>query len=79
MQHLNPSIEIQVYLEKIDREQSYIEDRCYEIGQTRNVLDREEADLLDRHSNLDSAKKICNCTLAGAPVAIWAELQRFGL
>ena len=40
MQRLNPSLEIQVYLDKINREQSYIEDRCYEIGQTRNFLDR---------------------------------------
>ena len=79
MQHLNPSLEIQVYLRKIDREQSYIEDRCYEIGQTRNFLDREEADLLDRHSNLDAAKEICYRALAGDPIAIWAELQRFGL
>ena len=78
MQRLNPSLEIQVYLDKINREQSYIEDRCYEIGQTRNFLDREETDLLERHTNLDLAREICYRALAGDPVAIWAELQRFG-
>ena len=78
MQRSNPSLEIQVYLDKINQEQSYIEDRCYEIGQTRNFLDREETDLLDRYSNLDSAKEICYRALAGEPVMIWAELQRLG-
>ncbi len=79
MQPLNPSLEIQAHLKKIDREQSYIEDRHYEIGQTVNLLERENADLLDRYSDLDSAKEICYSALAGDPVAIWAELQRFGL
>ena len=79
MKPLNPTLEIQVYLEKIDREQSYIDDRCYEIRQTINFLEREEADLLYRFSNLNSAKEICRRALAGEPVAIWAELQRFGL
>ena len=32
MQPLNPSLEIQAHLKKIDREQSYIEDWHYEIG-----------------------------------------------
>lgn len=78
MQYLNPSLEIQVYLDKIDLEQSHIENRCYEIGETRNFLDREETDLFGRYSDLNLAKEICYRALSGEPVAIWAELQRFG-
>ena len=78
MNDLNPSQEIQGYLDKIDREQSYINDRCYEIDQIVNSLECEKVDLLDRYGDLDIAKEICHRALAGEPVAIWAELQRFG-
>lgn len=78
MQCLTPSLEIQMYLEKIDREQSYIENRCCEVDQAVNSLEREKIDLLDRYGDLDTAKEICYRALAGEPVAIWAELQRYG-
>ncbi len=78
MNDLNPSQEIQAYLNKIDQEQSDIEDRFHEIDQNVNFLEREKVNLLDRYGDLDSAKEICYSALAGEPVAIWAELQRFG-
>ena len=54
MNDLNPSQEIQVYLDKIDREQSYIENRFHEIDQNVNFLEREKVDLLDRYGDLDT-------------------------
>ena len=78
MNDLNPSQEIQAYLDKINQERSDIEDRLHEIDQNVNFLEREKVNLLDRYGDLDSAKEICHRALAGEPVAIWAELQRFG-
>ena len=79
MEDLNPSQEIQVYLDKIDREQSYIDDRCYEIERTVNFLECEQGRLtLSLMVIWKKSKVICQRALTGEPVAIWAELQRFG-
>ena len=78
MKNLNPAREIQKYFEMIDQEMSYIDDLRYKIGCLINHLDRMDADLLDCFMKLESAKEICCRSLAGEPVAIWAELQRLG-
>ena len=75
MNDLNPSQEIQAYLDKIVQEQSDIDDRFHEIDQNVNFLEHEKVNLLDRYGNLDSAKEICYRALAGEPVAIWRNFS----
>ncbi|MCE2415944.1 hypothetical protein J4G07_18330 [Candidatus Poribacteria bacterium] len=79
MKNLDPSLEIQKYFEEIDQKMSCIDDLRYAIGCLTNRLESIDADLLDCYMRLELAKEICSRALAGEPIAIWAELQRFGL
>ena len=74
---MNPNQEITIYLEKFEQEQFDIESRRYEIGSEINELEREDAKLADRFNELDPIIDKCQRALAGEPISIWAELQRF--
>ena len=76
---MSPNREITIYLKKLQQEQSDIDDRRYEFSREVHKLEREDATLADRFSELESIIDKCQRALAGEPVSIWAELQRFGL
>ncbi len=71
--------EIKIYLKKFESEQTEIDNQRIEIGRQINTLEREDIKLADRFSKLESIIDKCQRALAGEPVSIWAELQRFGL
>ena len=76
---MNPNQEITIYLEKFEQEQFDIENRRYEIRHEIDELEREDAKLADRFNDLDPIIDKYQRALAGEPILIWAELQRFGL
>ena len=74
---MNPNQEIAIYLKKFEQEQFDIDDRRHEIGSEINELEREDAKLADRFNELDPIIDKCQRALAGEPISIWVELQRF--
>ena len=76
---MNPNQEITTYLKKFEREQSHIEDRRYEIHREIDKLEREDTNLVERFSKLESIIDKCQRALAGEPIFIWDEIERFGL
>ena len=74
---MNPNQEIAIYLKKFEQEQFDIDDRRYEIRREINELEREDANLTEYFNQLESIINKCQCALAGEPISIWVELQRF--
>ena len=74
---MNPNQEIAIYLKKFEQEQFDIDDRRYEIRREINELEREDANLTEHFNQLESIINKCQRALAGEPISIWVELQRF--
>ena len=71
--------EITIYLKRFEQKKFDIADRRYEIRREIDELEREDDALADRFNELESIIDKCQRALAGEPISIWAELQRFGL
>ena len=76
---MNPNQEITIYLEKFEQEQFDINNQRYEIRRKIDELEREDTNLVDRFNKLESIIDKYQRALAGEPIFIWDEIQRFGL
>ncbi len=74
---MNPNREVTIYLKKFEQEQFDIDDRRCELRCEIDELEREDANLVDRFNKLESMIDTCQRALAGEPISIWVELQRF--
>ena len=74
---MSPNREITIHLMKSEQEQFDIENQRYEIRREIDELEREDDYLANRLNELESIIDKCQRALAGEPISIWVELQRF--
>ena len=74
---LNPNREVTIYLKKFEQEQFDIDDRRCEIHREIDELEREDTNLTEHFNKLESIIDKCQRALAGEPIFIWVEIQRF--
>lgn len=69
--------EITIHLRTFKREKSGVNARRSDIGRNIEQFKLKADNLLDQSHEYESRIEICQRALAGDPVLIWAEIQRF--
>ncbi len=70
--------QLRIDLKIFNREKLGIDAMYREVKSNIENLDCNAVDLLDQSHKLETVIELCQRTLAGEDVSIWAELQRFG-
>ena len=70
------SREITIDLREFQREKSDVHKRCCEIHDEIEELDCKAVNLLDQSNELGAMIELCQRSLEGEDVSIWAEIQR---